>query len=176
MSGHSKWSKIKHQKAASDAKKSKSFGKLVRFLTVEIKKAGGDRNAPGVRLAIDKARTANMPSDTVERALEKGSSDTSAAMESVTYEAYGPGGVALVIDGLTDNRNRTAAEMKHLLSKHGVALAAQGSASWAFTQGKEGREATTLVDLSDEDLMKLDALVEALEDHDDVQSVATNAA
>ena len=129
MSGHNKWSKIKHQKAASDATKSKVFGKLVRFITVEAKKANGDTNAPGLRVALEKARAANMPLDTVERAIAKATSDASASMERVVYEAYGPGGVAVVIDALTDNRNRTAAELKHLLSKHGVALAAPGSAS-----------------------------------------------
>src|SRR3989338_7058585 len=106
MSGHSKWAKIKHQKAATDAKKSKVFSKLVRYIAVEAKKAKGDRNAPGLRVAIDKARAANMPGENIDRAIEKaaGGSD----MERVTYEAYGPGGVALIIEGLTDSRNRTS--------------------------------------------------------------------
>lgn len=176
MSGHSKWKKIKHQKAATDATKSKIFGKLVRYLTVEAKKAKGDRNAPGVRLALDKAHAANMPSDTIERALEKGAADTSTSMETMTYEAYGPGGTALLIDTLTDNRNRTAAEIKHLLGTHGIALATPGSAAWAFTKGAEGLLPTATVDLSDEDLAKLSVLVQTLEDHDDVQNVYTNAA
>ena len=176
MSGHNKWSKIKHQKAVSDAKKSKAFGKLVRFLTVEAKKAKGDKNAPGVRLAIDKARAANMPGDTIERALEKGAADTGASLQAITYEAYGPGGVALLIETLTDNRNRTAAEIKHLLGKHDIALVAPGNASFAFAKGAEGLEPTSTIELMDEDLPKLDALVDALEDHDDVQNVYTNAA
>ena len=174
MSGHSKWSKIKHQKAATDAKKSKVFSKLVRYITVEAKLAKGDRNAPNVRVAIEKARAANMPSDNIDRAIEKASGG--ADMESVTYEAYGPGGVALIIEGLTDSRNRTAAEIKHLLSKHGAALATPGAAIWAFTKGAEGLVATTTVELVDEDLEKLSVLVDALEENDDVQEVYTNAA
>src|SRR3989344_2307535 len=97
MSGHSKWSQIKHKKAITDARKSKVFSKLVRFLTVESRKAKGDRNAPGLRLAIEKAKAANMPSDNIDRAVEKGRGDTETAMEEVLYESYGPGGVALLI-------------------------------------------------------------------------------
>ena len=173
MSGHSKWAKIKHQKAATDAKKSKVFSKLVRYIAVEAKKAKGDRNAPGLRVAIDKARAANMPGENIDRAIEKaaGGSD----MERVTYEAYGPGGVALIIEGLTDSRNRTSQEIKHLLSAHGAALAAPGAALWAFAKTDEGLSPTTTVELKDEELEKLSTLVDALEEHDDVQEVYTNA-
>ena len=176
MAGHSKWAQIKHKKAITDAKKSKIFSKLVRMLTVESKKAKGDRNAPGLRLAIEKAKQSNMPGENIDRAIEKGRADTATAMEEVLYEAYGPGGVALLITGLTDSRNRSAAEIKHLLSKHSVALAAQGSASWAFTKTAEGLVPQTTVELSDADLASLDSLVDELENHDDVQEVFTNAA
>lgn len=176
MSGHSKWSKIKHQKAITDAKKSKIFGKLVRYISVEAKKAKGDRNAPGLRVAVEKARASNMPADTIERAIQKASADKGSNMETVTFETYGPGGVAIIITGLTDNNNRTSQEIKFILGKHGAALATPGSASWAFTRTPEGGwQPTSTIDLSDEDLQKLDALVEALEEHDDVQDVFTNA-
>ena len=112
MAGHSKWAKLKHTKGKTDAQKSKLFSKLVRFITIEIKKAKGDRTAPGVRTAIEKARAANMPSDNIERALQK--AEDGAEMERVVYEAYGPGGSALVIEGYTDWRNRTSQELKHL--------------------------------------------------------------
>ncbi len=174
MSGHSKWSKIKHKKAATDAKKSKVFSKLVRYIAVEAKKAKGDRNSPGLRLAIEKARQENMPSDNVDRAIEK--AGQSGEMETVMYEAYGPGGVAMMITGLTDSRNRTAAEVKHILSEHGSALASPGAASWAFAKENGEWKATTTVDASEEDLEKLSTLVEALEDNDDVQDVYINAA
>lgn len=176
MSGHNKFSKIKHQKAANDAKKSKIFGKLVRFITVEAKKAGGNLKSPGLALAIEKAKKENMPNDTIDRAVKKASTDNSATMENVTYEAYGPGGVAIIIEGLTDNRNKAAQEIKAILVKHGSALAAQGSASWAFSKNPEGGlMANSTTPLEDADITTLQALVEELEENDEVQDVYTNA-
>ena len=176
MSGHSKWSKIKHKKAATDAKKSAAFSKLARLIASESKRAGGDVNSPGLRVVIEKAKKANMPNDNIDRAVKKGASADAETLEAVTYETYGPGGVAVIILGLTDSRNRSAAEIKHLLGEHGSALAAQGSASWAFEKSAEEWTPKTLVDISDEDLEKLSALVDALEARDDVQEVITNAA
>ena len=176
MSGHNKWSKIKHKKAATDAAKSKIFGKVARLISVESKKANGDVSAPGLRAAIDKAREVNMPNDNIDRAIAKGTSADSAVLESVVYEMYGPSGVAVLIDLLTDNRNRTAAEIRHLLSKIGYELATPGSAAWAFTKTADGYEANTTVDITDEDGEKLEKLMEALDEHDDVQDVYTNAA
>jgi len=174
MAGHSKWAKLKHTKGKTDAQKSKLFSKLVRFISVEAKKSKGDRTSPGLRAAIDKARAENMPAENIDRAIDKASS--SGELEPVVYEAYGPGGVALVIEGYTDSRNRTAQEIKHLLSTHGVELANQGAASWAFTRGQGKLEPQTTVDVSEEDGAKLSALVEALEEHDDINEVYTNAA
>lgn len=176
MAGHSKWAKLKHQKGKTDAQKAKTFSKLVRFITIEAKKAKGDKNAPGVRLAIQKAKEANMPSDNIERALAKASSD-SAQMEQVVYEAYGPGGAALVIEGYTDSRNRTSQELKHLLSLHGGSLANPGAAMWAFQKNAEGTLVPlSPIELSDEDAQKMAELSDALEEHDDVSEVYTNAA
>ncbi len=175
MSGHNKFSKIKHQKAANDAKKSNVFGKLVRFITVEAKKAGGNMKSPGLTLAIEKARKENMPNDTIERAIKKATTDNSAAMESVIYESYGPGGVAIIINALTDNRNKAAQEIKAILVRHGSELAAPGSASWAFTKTHDGLMANNTMPLEDADIEKLHALVEALEENDEVQDVFTNA-
>lgn len=175
MSGHNKWSKIKHKKAASDAQKSKLFGKLAKLIATESKRVGGDMSAPALRAVIDKAKVENMPSDNIDRAVKKGMSADATTMEFVQYEAYGPGGCGIIIDGLTDNKNRTAQELKHLLSKNGLALAAPGSALWMFTKGDEGLEATMTVDLSEDEAAKLETLLEALEEHDDVQEVYTNA-
>ena len=175
MSGHSKWAKIKHKKAATDSRKSKVFSKLVRYISVEAKKAKGDRNAPGLRLAIEKARAENMPADNIDRAINKAAGE-GVELETLTYEAYGPGGAALIIEGYTDNRNRTSQEIKHLLSENGGALASPGAAMWAFSRSDEGLTPTTTTDLSDEDLEKLAVLVDALEEHDDVNNVYTNAA
>src|SRR5271154_4828865 len=111
MSGHNKWSKIKRQKGASDVQKSKLFGKLVRYISVESKKAGGNVSSPGLAAAIAKAKASNVPNETIDRAVKKGSTDNSAAMESITYEAYGPGGSALIIEALTDNRNKASQEI-----------------------------------------------------------------
>ena len=175
MAGHNKWSKIKHKKAVTDAQKSKIFGKLARLISVESKKANGDVNAPGLRAAIEKAKKENMPNDNIERAIKKGTGGDADQMFPVLYEAYGPGGCAIIIEGLTDNKNRTSAEIKHILSKNGLSLAAQGSATWAFEKNGEEWVPKTMSPISDEDKEKLEKLIEALEENDDVQEVYTNA-
>ena len=175
MSGHNKFSKIKHIKAKNDAQKSKLFGKLVRLITVEAKKAKGILTSPGLANAIEKAKQENMPNDTIDRAIKKALTDNSAQMEQVLYEAYGPGGVAILKSGLTENRNKAAQEVKHILSNHNIELAGQGSAAWAFEKTNEGWKATTTVPLEDSDIENLSKLVEELEDNDEVQDVYTNA-
>lgn len=175
MSGHNKWSKIKRQKEKTDAQKSKIFGKMVKFITVEAKKSGGDITSPGLKNAIDRAKAANVPNDNIERAVKK-FSEGGAAMESITYEAYGPGGCALVIEALTDNRNKAAQEIKFILSKNGYALAGMGAATWAFSRTPEMEwVAQTTVPLSEEDGEKLGTLVDELEENDEVHEVYTNA-
>jgi YebC/PmpR family DNA-binding regulatory protein len=175
MAGHNKWSKIKHKKAATDAAKSKIFGKLVRLIQVEAKKANGDTNSPGLASAIAKALKANMPKDNIERAIKK-ASDAGEAQE-VMYEAYGPAGVGIIITGLTDNTNRTSAEIKHTLSKHNGSLGAQGSVSWNFQKNAEQDwEPNTTIELSEQDEEKLERLIDALDENDDVQDVYHNAA
>ncbi len=176
MSGHNKWSKIKNKKGAEDAKKSNIFSKLSRVITAESKKCNGDVSSPSLATVIEAAKKENMPKDTIERAVKKGTDRNTAALEPVTYEAYGPGGVAIVIDALTDNKNRTVAEVKHILSdKCGAELAAIGSASWAFK--REGRKMipVTMVEIGEEDGNKLNDLVDALDALEDVQEVFTNA-
>lgn len=173
MSGHNKWSQIKEKKGVADAKRSALFTKLVKLIKTEAKLAHGDINSPSLRAAIEKAKAANMPKDNIDRAI---SSAESAADEKVVYEAYGPGGTALIIEGLTDSRNRTSQEIKHLLSKNDSSLAAPGSALWAFAKNTDGAwHPTTTVPLSEDDSKKLSELVTQLEEHDDVQEVHTNA-
>jgi YebC/PmpR family DNA-binding regulatory protein len=174
MSGHNKFSKIKHQKAKTDAQKSKIFGKMVRLITVEAKKAGGNLKSPGLANAIEKARKENVPNDTIDRAVKK-ANDNSAVMENMTYESYGPGGCAIIIESLTDNRNKAAQEVKHILSKNGFELAVPGSASWAFTKTAEGWIPQTMIPVSDEDGEKLQTIIDELEENDEVQEVFTNA-
>jgi YebC/PmpR family DNA-binding regulatory protein len=176
MAGHNKWSKIKNKKAVTDAQKSKIFGKLVRLITVESKKAKGDINSPGLRTAIEKARAENVPNDNIERTVKKGTGSEAGEMENITYEAYGPGGCALMIEALTDNRNKAAQEIKHILSKNGFELAAPGSAQWAFEKEVGGEWIPkTLVPISESDGQILDNLIEQLEDNEEVQEVFTNA-
>ncbi len=175
MSGHNKWSKIKRQKGASDAQKSKMFTKYVRYITVEAKKSGGNVASPGLAAAIKKAKDNNMPNDTIDRAVKKATTDNSAQMENITYEAYGPGGCALVVEALTDNRNKAAQEIKHILSKNGFALAAMGAATWAFKKEEGAWIPETTTPLNEEDSTKLEELMNELEENDEVQEVYTNA-
>lgn len=174
MSGHNKWSKIKRQKEKTDAQKSKLYGKMVRMISVEAKKAQGNTASPGLRAAIEKAREANVPSDNIERAVKK-ASESGESLESITYEAYGPGGCAIIIEALTSNRNKAAQEIKFILSNHGLSLAGIGSAAWAFEKTHEGWIPQNTVALSEEDGEKLSELLDELEENDEVQEVFTNA-
>lgn len=175
MSGHNKWSKIKHKKAATDSQKSKIFGKIVRLIQVEAKKSGGNIEAPGLRLALEKARKANMPSDNIERAIKKGN-ESGADMQEVVFEAYGPGGVGMMIVGLTDNNNRTSQEVRHILSKNGGVFSTPGSVSWNFSKNQD-REwvPNSTIPLGEEDGEKLENLIEAIEEQEDIQDIYVNA-
>ncbi len=175
MSGHNKWSKVKHQKAATDAKKSKIFGQLAKVIASESKKAGGNPDSPGLKAAVEKAKKENMPKDNIERAIAKGQSGDAANMEAVRYEAYGPGGAALIIEGTTDNTNRALGEVKTVLTKNGGSLAEIGAAAWAFTKEEEEWRPHTTIPLNDLDSEKLNTIVEALEELDDIENVYTNA-
>jgi len=172
MAGHNKWTQIKRQKGASDAKRAQLFGKLSRMISTQVK-ASGDKTSPLVRAAIEKARAADMPMDTIERAISKATEAKN--LETIMYEAYGPGGVGLLIEALTDSRNRAAQEIRHILSKNGFALGAIGSVIWGFEK-KEGTLTPTMtVALSDKDAELLEKLVDDLEASEEVQEVITNA-
>jgi len=177
MSGHNKWSKIKNKKAVTDAQKSKIFSKMVRLITVESKKAKGDINSPGLRAVIEKAKSENVPNDNINRAVKKGTGGDAGQMEQITYESYGPGGTALIIEALTENKNKAVQEIKHILSKNGFELATSGSATWAFEKKVDSSSwvAKTTVPIKEADGEKLQKLVEELEENDEVQEVFTNA-
>jgi YebC/PmpR family DNA-binding regulatory protein len=135
MSGHSKWSSIKHKKGAADAKRGKLFTKLARAITVAARDGGGDPdNSPALATAVQKARDASMPKDNIQRAIDRGTGAGSegAAIERVLYEGYGPAGVAILVEALTDNRNRASAEVRFAFSKHGGSLGEPGSVAWIF--------------------------------------------
>jgi YebC/PmpR family DNA-binding regulatory protein len=134
MSGHSKWSSIKHKKAARDAKRGKAFTKLIKEITIAARLGGGDINAnPRLRTAIAAAKAQSMPNDNIDRAIKKGTGELGGGhLEQVAYEGYGPGGVAIMIDVLTDNRNRTVSEVRFIMSKHGGSLGEAGCVAWMF--------------------------------------------
>lgn len=146
MSGHSKWHSIKHKKGALDAKRGKLFTKLIKEITIAARSGGsGDPNQnPRLRKAVNDAKAANMPNDTIDRAIKRGTGELEGAhYEEIAYEGYGPGGVAVMVEATTDNRNRTVSELRHIFSKHGGNLGESGSVAWMFN--KKGQ---IMVDLS----------------------------
>ncbi len=135
MAGHSKWANIKHKKAAVDKQRGKLWTKLIREITVAAKEGGELASNPRLRLAVDKGQAANMPKDTIERAIKRGSgAGEGEDYEEIRYEGYGPGGVAVMVDCMTDNRNRTASEVRHAFTKHGGNLGTDGSVAYLFTK------------------------------------------
>ncbi|MFZ0040618.1 MAG: YebC/PmpR family DNA-binding transcriptional regulator [Solirubrobacteraceae bacterium] len=175
MSGHSKWASIKHKKAIVDQRRGQHFTKLARAITVAAREGGGDPTGnPSLALAVQKARDASMPKDNIERAIAKGTGEGVDAdqIESVVYEGYGPGGVALLIEALTDNRNRTGADVRHAFSKHGGNLGEPGSVSYLFD-----KRGVVVVDASryDEDdlMVAIDAGAEDISLDDDVYEIVT---
>ncbi|HOL17111.1 MAG TPA: YebC/PmpR family DNA-binding transcriptional regulator [Bacillota bacterium] len=160
MAGHSKWANVKHRKARVDAQKGKIFTKLAREIIVAAREGGGDINANfRLRLAVQKARDNNMPNENIQRAIQKGTGGADGEnYEQVIYEGYGPAGVALLLEVLTDNRNRTVADIRHHLSKHGGSLGEAGCVSWMFV-----RKGMLIVKKEDTDLGEDDLIMIALE-------------
>ena len=178
MSGHSKWHSIKHKKAVVDARRGQHFTKLARAITVAAREGGGDPDGnPALALAIQKARDASMPKDNIERAVQKGTGEgvDADAFETVLYEGYGPGGVALLIEALTDNRNRTGADVRHMLGKYGGSLGEPGSVSYLFD-----KRGVIVVDASrhseDDLIVAIDAGAQDIALDEDVYEVITEPA
>ena len=155
MSGHSHWAGIKYKKAANDAKRGKIWSKLARVIIVAAKSGGGDPSQNlALRYAIDKAKAANMPKDTIEKAIKKGTGEVEgASFEEVLYEGYGPSGVAIMVEALTDNRNRTAPEIKRLFEKHGGSLGTSGCVNWMFS--KKGLITVAADQVDEEQLLEI---------------------
>ena len=175
MAGHSKWAGIKHKKAIVDARRGKLFTKLARAITVAAKEGGGDVDGnPALALAVQKAKDASMPKDNIERAIAKGTGEgaDADALEAVMYEGYGPGGVAVLVEALTDNRNRTGADMRHIFGKNGGNLGEPGSVAYLFD--KKGVVVVDGERYSEDDLMvAIDAGAEDIAMDDDVFEVIT---
>jgi len=163
MAGHSKWANIKHRKAAQDAKRAKTWTKLLKEITISAREGGGDENAnPRMRTALLKARGSNVPNDTIIRAIKKGTGELEGVhYDEITYEGYGPGGVALLLEAVTDNKQRTVSEIRHILSKHGGNLGENGSVAWNFS-----RKGVILIPVEgvDEDELMMEVLEAGAED------------
>ena len=175
MSGHSKWSTIKRDKAVNDSKRSQVFTKVSKLITSTAKKGGGDPDSnPSLRFAIEKAKEARMPKENIERAVAKGTGEgTGVNLEEVIYEGYGPSGVAILVKAITDNKNRTVAEIRNIFSKNGGNLAESGAAQYIFTPDPENP--LFEIPFPDENKAKtVLLLVEELDNHEDVQEVYAN--
>ena len=175
MSGHSKWSTIKHKKAAKDAKRGKLFTKLIKEITVAARLGGGDIKAnPRLRTAVLAARAQSMPGDTLDRAIKKGTGELEGVnYEEVTYEGYGPGGVAVLVEAVTDNRNRTVADLRNVFDKCGGNLGTSGSVAWMFT--KRGLLAVDRAGIDEDRVMEvaLEAGADDVTDSGDILEVLT---
>ncbi len=155
VSGHSKWATIKHKKGAADAKRGKLWGKIIKEITIAARLGGGDINAnPRMRTAVEKAKASNMPNDTIDRAIKKGTGELEGtSYDEITYEGYGPGGVALLINAMTDNKNRTVGEIRSILTKWGGSMGETGCVNWMFH--KKGMIVVPQEQIKEDDLMEL---------------------
>ncbi len=176
MSGHSKWHTIKHKKGAADAKRGKLFTKLIKEITVAARTGGGDIAANArLRKAVSDAKGGNMPNDTIDRAIKRGTGELEGvSYDEITYEGYGPGGVAVLVETMTDNRNRTVAEIRHLFSKNGGNLGEAGSVGWMFD--RKGYIVVDKESKSEDELFEIvtDAGAEDLKDAGDVFEIITD--
>ena len=180
MSGHSKWSSIKHQKATTDAKKGAVFTRMARNITIAAKQGGQDPETNAkLRMAIDAAKSANVPKDNIERAIKRGSPNSNEAeLQEAIYEAYGPSGVGIIIKVVTDNTNRAVSEIKHCLTKQGASLGEKGSVMWNFDSKTNEKgiayEPKTTITLDEQAKKKMQNLENALENLEDVNEYFTN--
>ena len=173
MSGHSKWSQIKHHKGITDQKRGQLFSKLLRAIAIATKTDSNPQFNPRLRTAIETARTNNVPAENIERAISKASEEKN--LEDILVEAYGSEGAALIIQGITDNSNRTVNEIKKILSDHDAKIATPGSVLWSFEQtGDKSWKPKFQQPISDAAKEKIRILVAALEEHEDVQKIITN--
>ncbi|OGZ32087.1 MAG: hypothetical protein A2V69_01310 [Candidatus Portnoybacteria bacterium RBG_13_40_8] len=177
MSGHSKWANIKTRKEAMDKKKGKVFSKMAKIIEIAARKGGDPGMNPTLRLTIENARSVNMPNDNIERAIKKGTGEDKEGgqLEEMTYEAYGPNGTPLIIEVITDNKNRTISEIKHILNEHGGKLAETGGVRYLFDRTEGEWKPKYSIDITDENLkQQLEKLFGELDDNDDVNEIYSN--
>ncbi len=173
MSGHNKWSQIKNQKGATDKKRGQLFSKLLKAISIAARTEPNPDYNPRLRSVMEKAKESNVPLENIERAIHKSGEEKN--LEEVVIEAYGPEGAALIIEGITDNKNRTVAEVKHILSEHNGKIAHPGSVLWSFNQNDQKVWIPKFPQaISESAAIELNNLVSALDEHDDVQRITTN--
>ena len=172
MSGHNKWSQIKNQKGVADKKRGQLFSKLLKAISAAAKTESNPDFNPRLRSAMEKAKENNVPQENIEREISKASEEKN--LEDLTVEAYGPEGAALIIEAITDNRNRTISEIKHILSENGAKIANPGTVLWAFEKKDGEWKPKFPQQISDKNKKKLSDLIAALEEHDDVQNITAN--
>lgn len=175
MSGHSKWANIKHKKAKEDAKRGQTFTKIIKEITVCAKAGGIPENNPQLRQLIEKAKEANMPGDNITRAVKKGTGELpGVSYESISYEGYGPGGTAVIIEALTDNKNRTVADLRHIFARHNGNLAETGAVNWMFE--KLGVIRGTIKGKTEDDLLEalMDYNINDISIEDDLATITTD--
>lgn len=175
MSGHSKWATIKRKKAVTDAKRGKAFTQIIKEITIAARMGGGDlKGNPRLRLAIDKAKGANMPADNIKRAVQKGTGELpGVTYEDVTYEGYGPGGVALIIESVTDNKNRSVSEIRHLLERHNGKLGSSNSVAYMFHRKGVMRILKTTINEDDMMNLVLESGADDMKTEDDMYEIYT---
>jgi YebC/PmpR family DNA-binding regulatory protein len=183
MSGHSHFASIKHKKAITDAKRGKIFSKLSRQVSVAAKEKGGDPDTnPALKVAIQRAKEFNLPKENIERAIKKGTGELEGAkLESVLFEAYGPGGIAIIVEGITDNKNRSLGEIKQILNQNGGKLVGEGGVRWMFERKVREEEPGSLewvakqeIELPEKDKEACQKLFEALDENETVQEIYSN--
>jgi len=176
MSGHSKWSTIKHKKAITDAKRSKVFSKITSLITIAARKGGDPDKNPTLRTMIEKAREVNVPKENIERAIKRGAGEISGvALEEVAYGGFGPGGAVILITAITDNKNRTLAEIKKILQEHNVKFAELNSIQWMFRRQGSDWIPNDPIKIEDESIKKeLETLYDALDEQQDVNEIYDN--
>ena len=172
MSGHSKWSQIKHQKGTADLKRGQLFSKLLKAISIAAKTEPNPQFNPRLRSAVEKAKENNVPQENIQRAINKASEEKN--LEDLVIEAYGPEGIAIVIEAITDSKNRTVNELKNILSDRESKMATPGSVLWSFEKKENGWQAKFPQKISESASEKIKNLIAALEEHEDVQRIITN--
>lgn len=179
MAGHSKWANIKNRKASVDAKKSKTFAIVSKLITIAVKEGGSSNpeSNPRLRLALEKARAANMPNVNIQKAIDKGMGKSGGvSIEEIVYEGFGPGGVGIIVRVLSDNRNRTGSEIKYIFDRNHGTLAGPGSVSYMFERAQDSYTVKVPVPVDASTAKQVDDLLAALNDHEDVELVVSNKA